>query len=122
MARYVDETFESRCLQCEPERFESTGTEQKKPRFLFFGERNKEQKKSRFMQKRSRDDDSSSYATRSFIDRSNIDGLIGDRSERDITERVIGREFEGAGDPSPVIIRESTQSEGDIRALLKAPL
>lgn len=104
------------------ERFQSTGTEQKKPRFSFLGDRVKKQKTSSLADRRSRDDRSARYSTEKFSDRTNIDALIGNRSERDISDRVISREYEGTGNPSPTIIRQSTQSEGDIRALLNGPL
>ena len=104
------------------ERFQPVeATEQKKPRFLFLGDRDKKQKASTLMDRRSRDDGSARYATREFTDTSNINALIGDRSERDISARYYSTEFPGTGGAAaaaPTIIRESTQSEGDIRALL----
>ena len=104
------------------ERFNPEGaTEQKKPRFSFLGERNKKQKTSRFMQKRSQDDGSERYATRELPDKSKVNALFGDRSERDISDRMFNTELSGSGTPAPTIIREPTQSEGDIRALLNGP-
>lgn len=104
------------------ERFQAAGaTEQKKTRFLFFGDRDKKQKTSTLMDRRSRDDGSARYTTRNFTDTTNINALIGDRSERDVSSRYFSTEFPGTGGigaASPTIIRESTQSEGDIRALL----
>ena len=104
------------------ERFQPVGaTEQKKPRFLFLGDRDKTQKQSTLMGRRSRDEGSARYSTRKFADTSNINSLIGDRSERDISSRYYSTEIPGTGGAaaaSPTIIRVPTQSEGDIRALL----
>ena len=102
------------------ERFAAeSANEQKKRKWYHFGRDRDRQEKSAWIGEREASQTSETFKTQDAWAPNKTNAIFGTRSERDITDREINSQTTAYGDPTgPVIIREPTMTEGDVRALL----